>query len=132
MDRKYIFHKMSALRVLLACFCICSIKFWNCNTPGATSGAGTAPLVEQELLTSLQHPSSSPVCSGYRVTLTLDLCVMFLKSLFVLLSFFVWPLVYDLRLFITPLVSSNSWYLWEFILSLFCFSFYWSLYSLNY
>jgi hypothetical protein len=85
------------------------------------------PLVEQELLTSLQHPSSSPVCSGYRVTLTLDLCVMFLKSLFVLLSFFVWSLCclsfYDLRIFITPLISSNSWYFWGFFCLCFVFRF---------
>jgi hypothetical protein len=39
---------------------------------------------------------------------------MFCRSLFVLLSFFFWPLCYlffDIRILITPLVSSNSSYL---------------------
>jgi hypothetical protein len=40
------------------------------------------------------------------------LCVMFCRSLFVLLSFFFWPLYclffFDLLILITPLVSSNS------------------------
>ena len=50
---------MSALRVLLACFCNCSIKFWNCNTPGATSGAaGTAYLsTTPEFIPSFQWVS---------------------------------------------------------------------------
>jgi len=48
--------------------------------------------------------------SGVRVTRSLVLCVMFCRSLF-LLFFFFWPLCcmsYDLRILITPLVSSNS------------------------
>ena len=43
---------------------------------------------------------------------SLVLCVMFCSSLFVLLSFFSYPLCclsfFDLRILITPLVSSNS------------------------
>ena len=56
---------------------------------GATSGAGTAILPERL--------SSPPVFSGVRVTRSLDLCVMFCRSLFVLLSLFSWPLCGLLR-----------------------------------
>ena len=49
-------------------------------------------LVEQELLTLPDHQSSPPVFSGFRVTRSLVSCVMFCRSLFVLLSFFFWPL----------------------------------------
>ena len=55
--------------------------------------------------------SSPPVFSGVRVTRSLVLYVMFCRSLFVLLSFFFWPLCclfFDLRILITPLVSSSS------------------------
>jgi hypothetical protein len=45
------------------------------------------PLVEQELLTLPEHLSSPRIFSGVRVTLSLVLCVMFGRSLFVLLSF---------------------------------------------
>ena len=52
-----------------------------------------------------------PVFSGVRVTRSLVFCVMFCRSLFVFLSFFFWPLCclscFDLRILITPLVSSN-------------------------
>jgi hypothetical protein len=49
------------------------------------------PLVEQELLTLLEHMSSPPDFSGVRVTRSLVLCSCF-RSLFVLLSIFFWPL----------------------------------------
>jgi hypothetical protein len=65
------------------------------------------PLVEQELLTLLVHLSSSPVYSGVRVTRSLVLCVIFCRSLFVLLYFFFWPfccLFFDIWILITPLV----------------------------
>ena len=55
--------------------------------------------------------SSPPVFSGVRVTQSLVLCVMCCRSLFVFLSFFICPLCclsFDLRILITPLVSSNS------------------------
>ena len=46
---------------------------------------------------------------------TLVLCVMFCRSLFVLLYIFFWPLRYlsffNIRILITPLVSSNSFHL---------------------
>jgi len=66
-----------------------------------------AQLAEQELLTILEHMCSSPV----RVARSLVLCVVFCRSLFVLLSFFSWPLYclfFDIRILIAPLVSSNS------------------------
>ena len=71
------------------------------------------PLVEQELFTLPVHPSLPPVFSGVRVTRSLVLqCIcIFCRSLFVLLSFFFWPLCclfFDIRILITPLVSSNS------------------------
>jgi len=69
------------------------------------------PLVEQELLTLSEHLSSPPVFSGVRVTWSLVFCVCFVDRC---LSFFFWPLcclyIFDLRILITPLVSSNSSY----------------------
>ena len=53
-----------------------------------------------------------PVFTGVRVARSLVFCVMFCGSLFVVLSFFLWPLCclsFDLQLLITPLVSSNFW-----------------------
>ena len=65
---------------------------------------------EQELLTLPEHMSSPPLFSGVRVTRSF-MC-MFCRSLSVLLYFFFWPLCYlfifDIRILITPLVSSNS------------------------
>jgi hypothetical protein len=53
-----------------------------------------------------------PVFSGVRVTRSLRLMCMFCRSFFVLLCFFFWPLCclffFDIRILITPLVSSNS------------------------
>jgi hypothetical protein len=64
--------------------------------------------VEQELLTLPEHLSFR----GVRVTRSLVFCVMFWRSLFVLLSFYFWPLCclsfFDLRILSTPFVSSNS------------------------
>jgi hypothetical protein len=60
-------------------------------------------LVEQELLTLMEHMSSPTVCSGVRVDWSLVFCVVFCRSLFVLLSFFFWPLCclsFDLRIMI--------------------------------
>jgi hypothetical protein len=45
---------------------------------------------------------------------------MFCRSLFVRLCFFFWPLCclsFDLRILITPLVSSNSSYWWEALIA---------------
>jgi hypothetical protein len=68
----------------------------------------TVPSVERELLILPEHFSSPQVFSGVRVTMC-----MFCWSLFVLLSFFLWPLCclsFKLRILITPVVSSNSSY----------------------
>jgi len=61
-----------------------------------------------------KHTSSSPVFSGVHVALSLVLCVVLGKSLFVLLFFFLCCLsFFDLWIPITHLVSSNSSYqLW--------------------
>jgi hypothetical protein len=65
-------------------------------------------LVEQELLTLPEYPSSPSVFSGVRVTRSLVLCVMFCRSF----VFFFWPLCclffFDIPILITSLVSSNS------------------------
>jgi hypothetical protein len=56
---------------------------------------------------------SPPIFSGISVALSLVFCVVFWRWLFVLLSFFAWPLCclsFDLRILITHLVSSNSSY----------------------
>jgi hypothetical protein len=54
-------------------------------------------------------PGFTPGISGVRVTRSLVLCVCFVDRC---LSFFFWPLrclsFFDLRILITPLVSSNS------------------------
>ena len=67
------------------------------------------PLVEQELLTLPEYLSSPPVLTGVRVTRFIVLCVCFVNRC---LSF--WPLCclffFDLRILITPLVSSNFSY----------------------
>jgi len=73
------------------------------------------PLVEQELLTLQEHPSSPLDFSGVRVTRSVVFCEVFCTSLFILLSFFFWPLhclylFFYLWIMISPLVSSNSFY----------------------
>ena len=58
--------------------------------------------MEKKLLTLPEHQNSPPLWSGVRVILSLVLCVMFCRSLFVLLSVFFWPLCY-LSFFFWPL-----------------------------
>ena len=78
---------------------ICKIN----NTTRATRRRGTG------------YPSGAPdftTCfSGVRVARSLVFCVILCRSLFVLLCLFTWPLyclfVFDLRLLITPLMSSS-------------------------
>ena len=73
------------------------------NMTGATSGAGIA------------YPSRAtkftPSFNGICVARSSVLCVMFCRSLFVLVSFFFWSLCclsfFDLWLLITPLACSN-------------------------
>ena len=81
------------------------IKRIQINTTGATSGAGTENSSgERELTSGLQWGSCYSICSF--------MC-MLCRSLFVLLYFFFWPLCFlfffDIRILITPLVSSNSY-----------------------
>ena len=68
-------------------------------------------LVEQVLLTLPEHLSSPPFLVGF-VLLDLQFYVYVFISLFVLLYFFFCPLCclffFDIRILITPLVSSNS------------------------
>ena len=63
-------------------------------------------------ITGVGHLRSPSICSGVRVTRFLVLYVCFDRSLFVLLYFFFWSLCclffFDMRILITPLVSSNS------------------------
>ena len=78
------------------------------------------PLVDQELLTPLEHPGSSRVLVEFSL---LDLCAlcMLCRSLFVLLYVLFWPLCclsfFDLRILITSLVSSNSSYIYYLFIS---------------
>ena len=70
-------------------------------------------LVEQELLTLPDHLSSPPVFSEVLVTRSLVYMCMLCRSLFVLFSYFFWPLCcmyfFDLQILITsPLGSSDS------------------------
>jgi len=71
------------------------------------------PLVEQELLTLPEHLSSPPFLVGLCYSIYSFMC-MFCRSLFVLLYLFIWLLCclffFDIRILITPLVSSNSSY----------------------
>ena len=63
--------------------------------------------MEHELPTLPEKMSSPPVFSGVRVARSLVFCVVFCRSLFVLLPFFIWPLrclSFDLRILITPFV----------------------------
>jgi hypothetical protein len=71
----------------------------------------TETQLEQELLTLPEFTPGFLWSSCYSI---LSFMCMFCRSLFVLLSFFFWPLcclfVFDLRILINPLVSSNSSY----------------------
>ena len=73
------------------------------NTTGATSGAGTAyPSGAHEFTPSFQWGSCYLIFS---------IICMFSRSFFVLLCFFFWSLCclfFDIRFLIVPLVSSNS------------------------
>jgi hypothetical protein len=54
--------------------------------------------MDQERLTLSGHPSSPPVFIGLRVAQSLVFCVMFCRSLFVLLSFFFLAIVLSVLL----------------------------------
>ena len=74
------------------------------TTTGATSGTGTAYPSG-----ALEFTSGFCWCSCYSI---FSFMGMFCRLLFVLLYFFFWPLCclffFDLRILVTPLVSSNS------------------------
>ena len=77
-----------------------------CNTIGATSGRGTAIISGA----SKFIPKFCGVGIDLSLSLSLVICVVFSEPLFVLLSFFFWPLhclFFYRRLMITPLISSN-------------------------
>jgi hypothetical protein len=67
---------------------------------GATSGAVIANLPE--------HMSSPAVYSGVRVTRYLVLCVRFVDRCLSFCTFSFGNCIVDLRILITPLISSNS------------------------
>ena len=91
--------------------CICSVL---CNHNPVVSSFMTYHRVcskskttdqERYRYTFPEHTSSSRGFSGFRNARSLVFCVMFCKSLFVLLSFFYWPLCclfFDIWLLITP------------------------------
>ena len=69
-------------------------------------------LLDQELITLPEHLSSAPVYRGVRVTRSLVLYVCFVDLCLSFCNFFCWPLCclsFDIRLLVTPLVSSNSY-----------------------
>ena len=72
-------------------------------------------LLDQELITLPDHRSSAPVFSGVRVTRSFVLYVCFVDLCLSCYIFFFWPLCclsfFEIRLLITPLVSSNSSYI---------------------
>ena len=86
---------------------------------GVTSGVGTAyPFAAPEFTPGFEWGSCCSIFSF--------IC-MFCRSLFVLLSFFFWPLCclffFDIRIMIVPLISSNSSYHYYLIAISFLFIF---------
>jgi len=77
-----------------------------------TRSTRRVPLVEQALLTLLEHLSSPPVFNGVRVTRSFVLCLCFVDRCLSFCTFFFWPLCclffFNLRILIIHLVSSNS------------------------
>ena len=69
--------------------------------------------LDQELINLPEHLCSAQVFSGVRVTRSLVLYVCFVDLCLSFCPFFFWPLCclsyFDIRLLITPLVSSNSY-----------------------
>jgi hypothetical protein len=77
----------------------------NFNTGNTTGVNGTPGTVYHSKALAF-----TTVLSGVHLAQSKIFGVVFRRSLFVILSFFVWPLYYlsfDLRFLITPLVSSN-------------------------
>jgi hypothetical protein len=91
--------------------------FSQSNTMGATCGAGTA--------TPPEHLSLPLVFSGVHVTQSLVLCVIFCRSLFVLLFFFFWPLC-CLSFFDLQILISSLWYLQTLLELVLVFKYSWN------
>ena len=95
--------------------CICYIlhivrfTFWHELYLFVSRVTPQLPLVEQELFVLPGHWCPFPFMY---LTLSLGFCVLFCRSLFVILSFFFWPLhcfsVFALRLLVNPLVASKT------------------------
>ena len=97
---------------------------FNSNVTGATSEAGFIPFLIHDL--TRRVPPEEQECLPFRFTPDYSIfsfMCMFCRSLFDLLSFFVWPLCclsfFELRILITPLVYSHSsqWSSWYPIVS---------------
>jgi len=73
------------------------------------------PLAENELPTLPEHLGLLQALIGVRGARSIVICVLFCRSFFVLLPVFFWPLCclsfFDLRILITPLLSSTSSFL---------------------
>ena len=71
--------------------------------------SGRVPLVEQELLTLPEYPSSPKVFSGVHVTQSLDLCECFVDRCYLSFCTFSFGhcLFFDIGILIAPLVFSN-------------------------
>ena len=101
--RNFTPQKLPVIRYMYICpLTMCTMYYLVCkksNTTGDTSGAGSA------------FPSETHVLYKVRVDQYLIFSVFFYRSLFVLLFFFFFPLyclsIFDLRLLIVPLISSN-------------------------
>jgi hypothetical protein len=73
------------------------------------------PLMEPELITISEYMCSYLVLSGFRVSRSVFFCVLFCRSLLVLLSVFVWSLCYlsfDVRFLNIPFVSVTYVYVY--------------------
>ena len=103
---------------LRICFTLLSFPHSWLITGFLTRITRRVPLVEQELFTLLVHLRLPPFFSGNRITRSLVLCVCFVDRCLSLCTFFSWPLCclsFDLRILITPLVSSDSSYPYWFL-----------------
>ena len=88
-----IIHLSQAEVIIIVRWCSCRLAV-----------TGWVSHVEHELLTHPKHMSSPQILSGVRVARSLVFWVLFGRSLFVLLSLFLWPLYclsFDLRFLVT-------------------------------
>ena len=107
--------KHSLLHALIICSDHSSkkIKQLTINEKELKPSTRRVSLVEQELLTLSEQLSSPPVFSGVRVTRSLILYVCFVDQCLSFCTFSFGHCVvffFDIRILITPLVSSKSYY----------------------